>query len=162
MKEKIIYLAGGCFWGLEAYFKTIDGIIDTEVGYANGNRDKTFYEIVSITGHAETVKVTYNSEKISLEKILEYFYYIVDPFAINKQGNDRGSQYRTGIYSEIEEDVKFAQNFLEEKQKHEKEKIQIQVQKLKNFVIAEDYHQDYLEKNPKGYCHIDIFDKPEI
>lgn len=162
MKEKIIYLAGGCFWGLEAYFKTIDGIVDTEVGYANGNRDKTFYEIVPITGHAETVKVTYDSEIISLDKVLEYFYYIVDPFSIDKQGNDTGSQYRTGIYSENEEIVKFVQNFLDEKQREEKEKIQIEVQELRNFVVAEEYHQDYLEKNPNGYCHIDIFDKPEI
>lgn len=162
MKEKTIYLAGGCFWGVEAYFKTIDGIVDTEVGYANGNRDKTFYEIVNITGHAETVKITYDSEKISLEKILEYYYYVIDPTSINKQGNDRGSQYRTGIYSEDEEDLNFAKNFLKEKQKTESEKIQVEVEKLKNFVVAEDYHQDYLEKNPNGYCHIDIFDKPSL
>lgn len=162
MKEKIIYLAGGCFWGVEAYFKTIDGVLDTEVGYANGNRDRTFYEIVKITGHAETVKIKFDQEKLSLEKLLEYFYYIVDPFSVNKQGNDIGSQYRTGIYSEDKDDLAFAKNFLEEKQKNEKEKIQIEVEDLKNFVIAEEYHQDYLEKNPNGYCHIDILDKPEI
>lgn len=162
MKEKIIYLAGGCFWGVEAYFKTIKGIKDTEVGYANGNRDKTFYEIVNITGHAETVKLTYNEEIIDLETILEYFYYIVDPFSVNKQGNDRGSQYRTGIYSKDEEDLKFAQKFLDQKQGEEKEKIQIEVEPLKNFVIGEEYHQDYLDKNPTGYCHININDKPEL
>lgn len=162
MKEKIIYLAGGCFWGIEAYFKTIDGIIDTEVGYANGNRDNTFYEIVKITGHAETVKIKYDSEIISLEEILKYFYYIVDPFSINKQGNDRGSQYRTGIYSDNDVDLDLAKNFLDKKQKQSDKKIEIEVEKLKNFVLAEDYHQDYLDKNPNGYCHIDIFDKPEL
>ncbi|MDD7305961.1 MAG: peptide-methionine (S)-S-oxide reductase MsrA [Peptoniphilaceae bacterium] len=162
MKEKTIYLAGGCFWGIEAYFKTIDGVIDTIVGYANGNRNNTFYELVKITGHAETVKIKYDEETISLEKLLEYFYYIIDPFSINKQGNDKGSQYRTGIYSKDQEDLEIARTFLEKKQKNEKNKIQVQVEKLKNFVIAEDYHQDYLDKNPNGYCHINISDKPNL
>lgn len=160
MKE--IYLAGGCFWGLEAYLKQIDGVVKTQVAYANGNRDKTFYEIVKITGHAETVKVEYDTKIISLEKILEYFYYIIDPFSVNKQGNDKGKQYRSGIYSKNLEDLERARKFLEEKQEKENRKIQIEVEELKNYVVAEEYHQDYLEKNPTGYCHIDLSDMPEL
>lgn len=162
MNEKTIYLAGGCFWGLEAYFKTIEGVIDTQVGYANGNRDNTFYEIVKLTGHAETLLIKYNKQIINLEKILEYFYYIIDPFSINKQGNDEGIQYRTGIYSQNKEDLDIAKSFLKNKQKNEERKIQVEVEELKNFVIAEEYHQDYIEKNPNGYCHIDILDKPNL
>ena len=88
--------------------------------------------------------------------------YIVDPFSIDKQGNDRGRQYRTGIYAEDEETLQTARKFLEDKQKNEKEKIQIQVEKLKNYIKAEEYHQDYLKKNPQGYCHINLSDKPKI
>lgn len=164
MLEKIreIYLAGGCFWGVDAYFKEIKGIVKTEVGYANGNRDKTFYEILKITGHAETVKISYDTSLINLEKILEYFYYIVDPFSINKQGNDIGSQYRTGIYSEDKEDLEVAKKFLAKKQEKEKQKIEIEVKEIKNYVVAEEYHQDYLKKNPNGYCHINLLDRPEL
>lgn len=102
---KEIYLAGGCFWGVEAYFKEIEGITDIKVGYANGNTEQTNYQEVKKTDHAETVKVSYDNEKISLEEILEYFYYIIDPFSIDRQGNDMGRQYRTGIYSNDEEDL---------------------------------------------------------
>lgn len=93
---------------------------------------------------------------------MEYFYYIIDPFSINKQGNDEGLQYSSGIFSKDEKDLEFARKFLEEKQKNEDRKIQIKVEKLENFVKAEDYHQDYLEKNPNGYCHIDLLDKPNL
>lgn len=160
--KKIIYLAGGCFWGVDAYFSSIKGVLETETAYANGKTKKTYYENLKTTEHAETVKITYDDELISLKEILEYFYYIVDPFSIDKQGNDRGRQYRTGIYAEDEETLQIARKFLEDKQKNEKEKIQIQVEKLKNYVKAEEYHQDYLKKNPLGYCHINLSDKPKI
>lgn len=159
---KEIYLAGGCFWGVEAYFKEIDGVLDTEVGYANGKSDQTNYQEIKFTDHAETVEIKYDDEKISLEKILEYLYYIIDPFSIDKQGNDRGRQYRTGIYSKNEDDLEMAKNFLDKKQEKEDKEIKVEVEKLKNFVIAEDYHQDYLEKNPTGYCHINLNDRPVI
>lgn len=159
---KEIYLAGGCFWGVEAYFKEIDGVLDTEVGYANGKSDQTNYQEIKFTDHAETVEIKYDDEKISLEKLLEYLYYIIDPFSIDKQGNDRGRQYRTGIYSKNEEDLEKAKNFLDKKQEAEEKEIQVEVEKLRNFVIAEDYHQDYLEKNPTGYCHINLNDRPVI
>lgn len=157
-----IYLAGGCFWGMEAYFKTIAGVIDTEVGYANGKIEITNYRRVKETDHAETLHILYDDKIITFEKILEYFYYIVDPFSVNKQGNDRGRQYRTGIFLTNSDDLEKAINFISKKQEKEKNKIAIEVEKLKNFVIAEDYHQDYLDKNPNGYCHINISDKPDI
>ena len=159
---KKIYLAGGCFWGVEAYFKDIKGVEDTLVGYANGNCEKTTYENLYQTHHAETVEIIYDEKEESLKRILEYFYYIIDPFSINKQGNDVGLQYRSGIFSKDNYDLEFSKKFLEEKQKNEDRKIQIKVEKLENFVKAEDYHQDYLEKNPNGYCHIDLLDKPNL
>lgn len=160
--KKEIYLAGGCFWGLEAYFKTIDGILDTEVGYANGRKKDTNYQIVNITDHAETVHIVYDDSIIDFKKILEYFYYIIDPFSINKQGNDRGRQYRTGVYTINSEQLKEATEFFSEKQKNADQKIQVEVEMLKNYVVAEEYHQDYLDKNLQGYCHINLSDKPQL
>lgn len=159
---KEIYLAGGCFRGVDAYFKTIEGIVETEVGYANGNTEETAYPLLKITGHAETVKIKYDPAIISLEKILEYFYYVVDPFSINRQGNDFGSQYRTGIYSKDPKDLEFARKFLEKKQEEADQNIEIEVKKIKNYQKAEEYHQNYLEKNPTGYCHINLNDKPSL
>ena len=159
---KEIYLAGGCFWGVEAYFKEIEGITDTKVGYANGNTEQTNYQEVKKTDHAETVKVSYDNEKISLEEILEYFYYIIDPFSIDRQGNDMGRQYRTGIYSNDEEDLTKVKAFLDKKQVVAEKQIQVELGKLNNFIIAENYHQNYLEKNPTGYCHINLNDRPEF
>lgn len=106
--------------------------------------------------------MTYEDEEISLEKLLEYFYYIIDPFSINKQGGDMGRQYRTGIYSEDENTLEEVRKFLEEKQKNEEEKIQVEVEKLKNYIKAEEYHQDYLKKNPNGYCHVNLLDRPDF
>ncbi|WP_306483512.1 peptide-methionine (S)-S-oxide reductase MsrA [Anaerococcus sp.] len=160
--KQTIYLAGGCFWGVDAYFKQLEGVEKTEAGYANGLTEDTFYENLKNSDHAETVKVTYEDEEISLEKLLEYFYYIIDPFSINKQGGDMGRQYRTGIYSEDRKILEEARKFLEEKQKNEEEKIQVEVEKLKNFIKAEEYHQDYLKKNPDGYCHVNLLDRPDF
>jgi peptide-methionine (S)-S-oxide reductase len=159
---KELYLAGGCFWGVEAYFKSIEGIVETKVGYSNGKTDNTTYEKVSETDHAETVYIKYDDSIISLDKILEYLYHIVDPFSINKQGNDKGRQYRTGIYSKDQNTLEIAKEFISKKQKEENQEIQIEVEILKNFIPAEEYHQNYLEKNPDGYCHINLNDKPNI
>ncbi|MCW6679312.1 peptide-methionine (S)-S-oxide reductase MsrA [Anaerococcus sp. NML200574] len=157
-----VYLAGGCFWGVEAYFSNLDGVIKTEVGYANGKTATTTYEELKVTGFAETVKVTFDEEIISLNEIFEHFYYIIDPTSLNKQGNDVGSQYRTGIYSRSEAILKAARNFLNIKQEKEKEKIMVEVKVLNNYIRAEEYHQDYLKKNPAGYCHINLDDVLEI
>ena len=160
MKE--IYLAGGCFWGVDAYFGDLRGVISTQVGYANGKTPTTTYEELYKTDFAETVKVTFDEEKISLENILEHFYYIINPFSLNRQGNDLGRQYRTGIYSKNEEDLEFARNFLSKKQKESNRRILVEVEELRSYVVAEAYHQDYLKKNPAGYCHIDLSDVLEI
>ena len=157
-----VYLAGGCFWGVEAYFSNLDGVVKTEVGYANGKTATTTYEELKVTGFAETVKVSFDEEIISLNEIFEHFYYIIDPTSLNKQGNDVGSQYRTGIYSRSESILKAARNFLNIKQENEKEKIMVEVKVLNNYIRAEEYHQDYLKKNPAGYCHINLDDVLEI
>ena len=155
-EQQIIYLAGGCFWGLEAYMERIQGVTDAVSGYANGKGDTTNYQLLHATDHAETVKVTYDSNKISLDKLLRYYFRVIDPTSINKQGNDRGRQYRTGIYYQNEQDKAVIEAALKNLQSKYQEPIQIEVEPLKNYVEAEEYHQDYLKKNPNGYCHIDI------
>ncbi len=155
---KTIYLAGGCFWGLEAYMQKIDGVADAVSGYANGNTENPSYEdlVYRESGHAETVKVTYDPEKISLKSIMKYYLRVVDPTSFHKQGNDIGSQYRSGVYYTEEADRAIIQEVLDKEQEKYKDKIVVEVLPLKHFYDAEEYHQDYLEKNPKGYCHIDL------
>ena len=155
-EQRIIYLAGGCFWGLEAYMERIQGVTDAVSGYANGKGDTTNYQLLHATDHAETVKVTYDPDKISLDKLLQYYFRVIDPTSINKQGNDRGRQYRTGIYYQNEQDKAVIEAALKTLQSKYQAPIQIEVEPLKNYVEAEEYHQDYLKKNPNGYCHIDI------
>jgi len=154
--KRIIYLAGGCFWGTEKYFTLIKGVLETEVGYANGNTVNPSYEDVchKNTGHAETVKVIYDNNLISLEKLLNLFYKVINPVSINKQGNDMGTQYRTGIYYTDEEDEGVIASSLNELQKKYEKPIAVEVLPLQNYYIAEEYHQKYLDKNPGGYCHI--------
>ncbi|MBP1926475.1 peptide-methionine (S)-S-oxide reductase [Sedimentibacter acidaminivorans] len=156
MKE--IYLAGGCFWGLQAYFDLKDGITESEVGYANGNTKEPTYEQVctNTTGYAETVYIKYDDNKISLERILELFWKVIDPTSLNKQGGDRGTQYRTGIYFTDDKDEAIIKKSLENESRKYTRKIVTEVGKLKNYYPAEEYHQKYLEKNPNGYCHIDL------
>ncbi len=155
MKQEI-YLAGGCFWGLEEYLANLPGVIETEVGYANGNTENPSYEQVcrENTGHAETVHTVYDSEKISLGFLLERYFEVIDPTSLNRQGGDVGSQYRTGIYYVNEEDRLIAQKALDKLQQSYRKRIAVELLPLKNFYRAEDYHQKYLQKNPHGYCHI--------
>lgn len=133
---KEIYLAGGCFWGMEAYFKTIDGIIDTEVGYANGKTENTNYRKVKETDHAETLYISYDDKIISFEKILEYFYYIIDPFSINKQGNDRGRQYRTGIFLTNSSDLEKAIKFISKKTRKREKQNRNRSRKIKKLCYS--------------------------
>lgn len=156
MKENYfeIIVAGGCFWGVEDYYKKIKGITKTEVLYVNGKTKKTTYQELKDTGHVEAVRLVYDKNIISLTEILEHFYRMIDPFTLNRQGNDYGTQYRTGIYYENEKDFELIKSFLERKQLEVDQQIVIEVEKLKNKISAEEYHQDYLEKNPTGYCHI--------
>ena len=151
-----IYLAGGCFWGIEAYMERIYGVKDAVSGYANGKTDQTSYNMIGVTDHAETVHVRYDTNKISLEKLLKYYFQVIDPTSVNKQGNDRGRQYRTGIYYTDSKDREIITKEISDLQKKYQEKIQVEVEPLKNYILAEEYHQDYLEKNPNGYCHIDL------
>lgn len=153
-----IYLAGGCFWGTEEYFKQIDGVVDTEVGYANGKEGFTHptYDDVcrDDTGFAETVKVEYDAEKVSLGFLLRMYFFAIDPTTLNRQGNDQGTQYRTGIYYTNAKDAETIKKVYAEEEKKYTRKLQVEVLPLKNFYKAEEYHQDYLDKNPGGYCHI--------
>ncbi len=153
-----IYLAGGCFWGVEEYMDRIKGVVDATSGYANGNTVNPTYEDVSYrkVGHAETVRVTYDPSIISLEGILNKYFLVIDPTSVNKQGNDVGSQYRTGIYFVNEKDEEIIDRVISEQQKKYTKDIVVEVEKLNNFYQAEDYHQDYLKNNPNGYCHIDL------
>jgi peptide methionine sulfoxide reductase msrA/msrB len=164
MKLKDIYLAGGCFWGLEEYMSRINGVYDVTSGYANGNTENPTYEQVCYqnTGHAETVHVQYDSEEIDLQTILTYYFKVINPTSINKQGNDVGSQYRTGIYYINEEDHEVIAQFIKEQQKIVDAPIVVEVEPLKHYYLAEEYHQDYLKKNPNGYCHIDLSLADEI
>ena len=139
MKE--IYLAGGCFWGLQKFFDQFDGVVSTEVGYANGPEGAaesapSYEDVCRSSGHAETVRVVYDETRLSLPELIGYYFMVIDPVAVNRQGNDRGIQYRTGIY------------FTDPGQYPELRRP------LRNFFSAEAYHQKYLEKNPGGYCHI--------
>ena len=153
---KEIYLAGGCFWGTEHYFKQIDGVVDTEVGYANGTTENPTYKDVCTdkTGFAETVHVTYNPDKVTLKFLLEMYFKAIDPTSINQQGHDTGTQYRTGVYYTDSTDEATISKVFDEEQKHIQGKIVVENLPLKNFYKAEDYHQDYLDKNPDGYCHL--------
>ena len=153
-----IYLAGGCFWGIEAYMKKLPGVRDTDVGYANGNTENPTYEQVCYdnTGHAETVKVVYDPALISTEQLLDGFFKVVDPTSINRQGNDRGSQYRSGIYYVDEADKAIAESAAARQKEKYKDPVVTEILPLNQFYLAEDYHQDYLDKNPGGYCHINL------
>jgi peptide methionine sulfoxide reductase msrA/msrB len=153
---KEIWLAGGCFWGVEAYLRRVPGVAQTWVGYANGKTDHPTYEDVchNGTGHAETVLVRYDPARISLTALLQRFFGIIDPTSRNRQGNDMGTQYRTGIYYKDPSELSTIRLFLEEEQKKLARPIATEVLPLMQFFPAEEYHQSYLEKNPNGYCHI--------
>ena len=157
-KQQVIYLAGGCFWGVEAFISRLKGVNNTEVGYANGRDLAPTYEKVCTgrTGHAETVKATYNPEIITLKEILENFFKIIDPYTLNRQGPDVGTQYRTGIYWQEESQKDIVIGFLRKKQKSSSERIVVEARAIGNFYPAEAYHQKYLERNPQGYCHVDL------
>lgn len=154
---KEIYLAGGCFWGTEAFMQRIRGVIDVESGYANGNTlNPTYQEVCKGSGHAEVVKVTYDADQIGLAKLLDYYFKVIDPISINQQGEDKGIQYRTGIYYVDPADTTVINQALAELQTQYSEPLAVENAPLEHYFPAEEYHQDYLDKNPTGYCHIDI------
>ncbi|WP_418969840.1 peptide-methionine (S)-S-oxide reductase MsrA [Alloscardovia omnicolens] len=159
----IAYFAGGCFWGLEEYFKKVHGVVATRVGYANSIVDNPSYEQVcsGSTQAAETVEVTYDSSRVSLRVLTLLFLDVIDPWSKNRQGNDVGAQYRSGLYLHGSEDERNDQaaiftQAISQLESREQKDCAVEVVPLRNFFAAEDYHQDYLDKNPQGYCHISV------
>ncbi len=180
-----IYLAGGCFWGTEHYFKNIDGVIATETGYANGSEDfmeslrrnqapasaagggmtaggapvkgPTYEQVYTdTTGFAETVRVTYDPEVLPLGELLEDYFCAIDPLSVNRQGEDRGTRYRTGIYYVDEADIPVIEHVMAAQEKLYIRPLAVESGPLKSFFPAEERHQDYLDKNPEGYCHLNM------
>ena len=151
-----IYVAGGCFWGVEAYFKRVPGIMETEVGYANGKTANPTYEQVCYenTGHAETVKLVFDKHQISLEEVILHLLRIIDPRSLNKQGGDVGTQYRTGVYYVDPADKARVERLF--KAVDPNGTFVVELLPLEQFFDAETYHQDYLDKNPTGYCHVKL------
>ncbi len=151
-----ILIAGGCFWGVEAYYKKLKGVLSTSVGYANGNTSNPRYEDLKAhkATHSEAVEIVYDENVISLAQLLDHMFRFIEPTSVNRQGHDIGIQYRTGVYYQSEEDYQIIQAFIAEKQKLYKDPIAVEVLKETNYYLAEDYHQDYLDKNPFGYCHV--------
>lgn len=158
-----IHLAGGCFWGTEAYLERVPGVAKTSVGYANGKTRHPTYEAVCShqTGHAETVEVWYDPDRISLDALLGQFFLIIDPTLTNRQGNDRGTQYRSGIYYSDAADLPIIKAVVAREQQRYQLPIVTEVLPLEHYDLAEDYHQKYLEKNPGGYCHVSFGTLPK-
>ncbi|MBD5183943.1 MAG: peptide-methionine (S)-S-oxide reductase MsrA [Bacteroidales bacterium] len=155
--DKVIYFAGGCFWGTDHLFSLVDGVEKTTAGYANSAVPNPSYEMVCTgrTGAAETVKVEYDDKKVGLTELLSIYFRSIDPTALNRQGNDIGTQYRTGIFYTDASDLPIIEAFVAAVQRRHKEPLAVEVGKLENFYPAELYHQEYLYKNPNGYCHVD-------
>lgn len=151
-----IYLAGGCFWGLQKYFEEVNGVLGTQVGYVNGRTQCPTYEDVCCrgAGFAEAVWLKYDENEISFEDIMTLFFHVIDPTVKNRQGNDAGEQYRTGIYYTDPKDAPKIKAYVGKMQKKYREPIVTEVGPLENYYRAEEYHQNYLQKNPGGYCHI--------
>ena len=160
---KTIYLAGGCFWGVQHYFDQFDGILKTTVGYANGNSENPEYKDVKagLTGHAETLEIQYDDTIISLSKLLDLYFDIINPVSVNQQGEDIGISYRTGIYYVDETDLEIIQAKYNEIQEKYDEALAVELEPLRNFYDAEEYHQKYLDKNPGAYCHIPASNRVE-
>ena len=167
MTNRTIYLAGGCFWGTQKFFDQFQGVVSTEVGYANGPDDvnspddknspasaPTYQDVCNNSGHAETVRIDYDDSVLSLTDLLNYYFLVIDPLSVNKQGGDVGIQYRTGIYYTSEEQLPEIEAVYREQEEKAGAKLAVELEPLRNFYSAEEYHQKYLDKNPGGYCHI--------
>lgn len=160
--KKEIYLSGGCFWGTEKYLKLIKGVISTETGYANGKTQNPTYEQVYTdqTGFAECVHVVYDPQIVSLSKLTQLYFKAIDPVSLNRQGEDEGTRYRTGVYYKDRKDLKVLRQVFDEQAAALSQPLAVELLPLDCFYRAEEYHQDYLDKNPQGYCHLskEIFD----
>ena len=151
----VIYLARGCFWGMQKFFDQFDGVTGTEVGYANGpDAAPTYQDVCRSSGHAETLRIEFDERRISLEQLLDYYFMVIDPLSVNRQGEDSGIQYRTGIFYTDGSQLSAIQSVYAREEAKAGAKLAVLVEPLRNFFSAEEYHQKYLEKNPGGYCHI--------
>ena len=152
---KTIYLAGGCFWGLQKFLDQFDGVLSTEAGYANGpDVAPTSQDVCRNSGHAEAGQVVYDESIITLAELLGYYFMVIDPLSVNRQGNDRGIQYRTGIYYSDDGQLPEIEAVYREQEKKAGAELAVELEPIRNFFSAEEYHQKYLDKNPGGYCHI--------
>ena len=152
---KTIYLAGGCFWGMQKFIDQFDGVMSTTVGYANGpDKAPSYEEVCDDSGHAETVKVDYDETVITLKELLEFYFMVIDPLSVNRQGHDEGIQYRTGIYYADASQLDDIKAVCEKEKEKAGAPLAVEIAPIKNFFPAEEYHQKYLDKNPGGYCHI--------
>lgn len=159
MAEKEVFFAGGCFWGLEKFLSLIQGVMSTEVGYLNGGMEDVGYkEVCAGSGHAEVVRVVFDDDALSLSGLVEQFFSVIDPFSLNRQGNDRGIQYRSGIYARDGVLLEEIQGIVRELEVRLGSPSVVEVKPVLTYCRAEDYHQEYLEKNPGGYCHIGFGD----
>jgi methionine-S-sulfoxide reductase len=153
--RKAIYLAGGCFWGLQKYFSLVRGVTGTQAGYANGGAANPSYEqVCADSGHAETVRVDYDDSAVTLTQLLGLYADAIDPTSVNRQGGDAGVQYRTGVYYTDEADRATSEEWLALLGESLQKPVAIELKQLENFYPAEEFHQNYLDKNPGGYCHI--------
>ena len=152
---KTIWLAGGCFWGMQKFFDQFEGVLRTEVGYANGpDKAPSYEEVCADSGHAETLRIDYDESRISLTELLKYYFMVIDPLSVNRQGHDEGIQYRTGIYYTDETLLPEIRAVWQAEEEKAGAKLAVELEPLRNFFSAEEYHQKYLDKNPGGYCHI--------
>ena len=152
---KTIWLAGGCFWGMQKFFDQFEGVLRTEVGYANGpDKAPSYEEVCADSGHAETLRIDYDETRISLTELLKYYFMVIDPLSVNRQGHDEGIQYRTGIYYTDETLLPEIRAVWQAEEEKAGAKLAVELEPLRNFFSAEEYHQKYLDKNPGGYCHI--------
>lgn len=156
---KKAYFAGGCFWGMEELFRNLKGVQNTQVGYTGGKNNDPNYH--NHPGHAETLEITYNPDEISYKELLDWFFRIHNPTTPNQQGNDIGSDYRSAIFYQNDEEKKLAEEFIDIVNKSERwdSPVATTLEPFSEFFEAEEYHQDYLQKNPSGYtCHAIHFD----
>lgn len=154
MAEQKMYVAGGCFWGLEELMRNQHGVLDTEVGYSGGDNESPTYE--NHPGHAETLEITYDDQVTSRDMLWDYFFRIHDPTTMNRQGNDVGSAYRSAIFYQDDEEKQTANAFIQKVNESGlyDDPVVTSLESFSKFWPAEDYHQDYLQKNPGGYsCH---------
>jgi methionine-S-sulfoxide reductase len=160
---KKITLAGGCFWGVQAYFDRVIGVKKTEAGYIDGRtKNPSYQDVLNGSGHAEALYIEYDETATNLKTILDHYFNIIDPTVLNRQGNDIGISYRTGIYCYDQADMDFAKSYIADIQSNYRKPIVTTVKAAEDFYPAERYHQNYLDKNPGGYCHINLGDIHKI